>query len=101
MYAESIIVTSRLPATFCHRLQSSRDPIGRILGEVGIAVTREYLVGPESFVVSGPWNGEVTVGDYLLARTYRIDSERMPVMLVTEWFLTTLIPFLPLASEIE
>ncbi len=36
------------------------------------------------------------VGDYLVARTYRIDSEQTPVMIITEWFLKTLIPFLSL-----
>jgi chorismate-pyruvate lyase len=68
---------------------------------VGIAVTREDLVKVDSFIVSQPWNEGVTVGDCLLARTYRIDSEWRPVMLVTEWFLTTLVPYLPLASETD
>ena len=44
-------------------------------------------------------NSDVTVHDYLLARTYRIDSEQAPVMIITEWFLKTLIPFLSLAPE--
>jgi chorismate-pyruvate lyase len=41
----------------------------------------------------------MTVDDYLLARTYRIDSEQAPVMIITEWFLETLTPFLSLAPE--
>jgi chorismate-pyruvate lyase len=36
----------------------------------------------------------VNVGDVLFARTYRIDSEQTPLMVITEWFLTTLNPFL-------
>jgi len=100
VYAESVIVTSRLPSTFCHRLQSSSDPIGRILNEMCIAVTRHDLIELNTSIVFRPWNFDVTVGDCLLARIYRIDADRTPVMLVTEWFLTTLIPFLPFASEI-
>ena len=34
------------------------------------------------------------VRDHLLARTYRIESERIPLMVITEWFLKTLRPFL-------
>jgi chorismate-pyruvate lyase len=100
VYAESIIVTNRLPSEFCHRLQYSSEPIGRLLDQVGIAVTREDLVERERSIGSRPWNVDVTVGDCLLARAYRLDSERGPVMLVTEWFLTTLIPFLPATSGI-
>jgi chorismate-pyruvate lyase len=94
VYAETVIATSRLPAAFRHRLESGTDPIGRILDEVGITVTRESLVEPDEFV-SQPWDTETSVGDYLLARTYRIDSDHTPVMIVTEWFLPTLSPFLP------
>ena len=97
VYAESVIVTIRLPARFRHRLESSSDPIGRILDDVGIAVTREDLVDPDRSMVSRPSNVNVTAGDYLLTRTYRIASEQIPLMIITEWFLTTLKPFLPLA----
>jgi len=93
VYAESVIVTRRLPTRFCLRLESSIDPIGRILDEMGIAVTRENLVEPHGFDVS-PSNGAMKVGDYLLARTYRIDSKQALVMAIMEWFLRTLKPFL-------
>lgn len=93
VYAESVIVTSRLPARFRHRLESSSDPIGRILDDVGIAVTREDLVDPERSIVSRRSPVNVTVGDYLLARTYRIASEQIPLMIITEWFLKTLESF--------
>jgi chorismate-pyruvate lyase len=94
VYAESIIVVDRLPTGFCNRLEISTDPIGRILDEMGIAVTRQGVGEPDG--VPQP-NSGVNVGDYLLARTYRIDSEQTPVMIITEWFLKTLIPFLSLA----
>jgi len=91
VYAESIIVVSRLPIEFCKRLDTGTDPIGRILEEMGIPVIRQD-VGDHDGVFRS--NSDVTVGDHLLARTYRIDSEQTPVMIITEWFLKTLIPFL-------
>jgi chorismate-pyruvate lyase len=97
VYAESIIVTSRLPTKFGLRLESSIDPIGRILDEMGIAVTRKNLVEPDGSVVCRP-NGAMKLGDYLLARTYRIDSGQTPLMVITEWFLRTLNPFLSPAA---
>lgn len=93
VYAESVIVTSRLPTTFCVRLEAGFDPIGRILDEMGIPVSRQNLVEPRVFDPTRP-NATVNVGDYLLCRTYRIDSGQTPVMVITEWFLRTLKPFL-------
>ncbi len=61
VYAESVIVTSRLPAGLSHRLESTSDPIGRILHEVGIVVSREDLVHPYGPMVSRPWNANATV----------------------------------------
>ena len=93
VYAESIIVMNRLPVTFCLRLESGTDPIGRVLQEMKIPVTRRNLPTPAG--LSDPrTNGAMKVGDYLLARTYSIDSESRPLMVITEWFLTTLDPFL-------
>ncbi len=60
---------------------------------MGIAVTRENLVKVHGFDLSRPV-GAINVRDYLLTRTYRIDSEQTPVMVITEWFLRTLTPFL-------
>jgi chorismate-pyruvate lyase len=96
VYAESIIVVSRLPTGFCSQLETSMDPIGRILEEMGIAVTRQGVGEPAG--APRP-SSDVTVDDYLLARTYRIDSEQTPVMIITEWFLKTLMPFLSPTPE--
>ncbi len=95
VYAESVIVTSRLPTRFLLRLESSCDPIGRILDEMGISVTRENLTETETDGPDLPRpDGAIKVADYLLARTYRIDSQQTPLMVITEWFLRTLDPFL-------
>ena len=92
VYAESVIVTNRMPMRFRLRLESSIDPIGRILHEMGIAITRKNLVGPIGFGASRS-EVSVNVGDVLFVRTYRIDSEQTPLMVITEWFLKTLNPF--------
>jgi chorismate-pyruvate lyase len=97
VYAQSVIVLSRLPTRFGRRLETSIDPIGRILDEMGIDVTRQDFVEAEESVVSRLWNLDVSVGDCLLTRRYRIDSDQSPLMVITEWFLPTLTPFLALA----
>jgi chorismate-pyruvate lyase len=94
VYAESIIVIGRLPKGFGNRLETSTDPIGRILDEMGVAVTRQSVGEP---ALAPRANSDAKIDGYLLARTYRIDSERTPVMIITEWFLETLVPFLSLA----
>jgi chorismate-pyruvate lyase len=91
VYAESVIVVGRLPTGFCHTLQTSTTPIGRILDDMGIGVTRQGVGKPDSVP---PPNSDGNPPQYLLARTYRIDSQQTPVMVITEWFLTTLIPFI-------
>jgi chorismate-pyruvate lyase len=94
LYAQSVIATSRLPTRFLHRIESTNDPIGRILDEMAIVVTRLDLGPPNRQTDSRP-SFDVNVDDCLLTRTYRIDSEQTPVMIITEWFLSTLMPFLP------
>jgi chorismate--pyruvate lyase len=93
VYAESVIVTSRLPAGFLGRLACSKDPIGRILDDIGIAVTRENVIEPHG-LADFRSSGAMTVGEYLLSRTYRLHSDQTPVMIITEWFLPALSPFL-------
>jgi chorismate-pyruvate lyase len=95
VYAESVIVVSRLPSSFFHRLETSSDPIGRVLDEVGIATTREDVVERLGIAMDRPWNFDQIVRGHLLARTYRIDSEQTPLMIISEWFLGTLARFFP------
>ena len=95
VYAESLIVVSRLPPPFFHRLETSTDPIGRLLEEAGIAVTREGLVERLRIAMDRRWDFDEIVHGYVLARTYRIDSKQSPLMIISEWFLGTLAPFFP------
>jgi chorismate-pyruvate lyase len=97
LYAETVLVPGRLPANLRLRLESSSDPIGRILEEEGITVTRQPLGGPDPG--SAPVSPEtgIALGDYLLARNYRVDAEGTPLMAIAEWFLVSLRAFLPSA----
>jgi chorismate-pyruvate lyase len=94
VYAETVLVPSRLPANCRQRLESSSDPIGRILEEEGITITRELLGRPESGSAPVSAKVDIAVGDCLLARTYRIDAAGTPLMVITEWFLPSLRGFL-------
>jgi chorismate-pyruvate lyase len=89
VYAASVIVTSRLPAWFAPRLESSSDPIGGMLRQAGLDITRRELAEADN-----PVAAQVAVAECLLARTYRIDAGPTPLMVITEWFLPTLRPFL-------
>jgi chorismate-pyruvate lyase len=95
LYAETVLVPSRLSANFRLRLESSSDPIGRILGDQGISVTRKPLGEPDPGSTPVPPDAGIAIGDYLLARTYRVDAEGTPLMVIEEWFLTSLKRFLP------
>jgi chorismate--pyruvate lyase len=99
VYAESVLVTSRLSTGFRLRLDSTSDPIGRILDEEGIAVTRVSLSGPDRADFDGQARRRPAIGDWLLNRSYRIDARGAPVMVVAEWFLSSLTGFFPVEPE--
>ena len=89
VHAESLLDPSRLPVAVYQQLETSSDPIGRILNREGIAFTRCQLPGlAESgireFAESRPPE------NYLFARTYRVDSRGVAVMVISEWFLPDL-----------
>ncbi len=93
VYAESLLVPDRLPADFFRQLENSTDPIGRILAKEGIAFTRSAL--PWSVPSRSPVVDDRPVPEeHLLARTYRVDVDGMPAMVIWEWFLPGLESFL-------
>jgi chorismate-pyruvate lyase len=94
VYAESLIDPGPLPDDVRRRLATSRDPIGRILVDRGMVVSREPVEGPVGVVSPAPPARALAAGDHLLARSYRLGIEGVPVMVITEWFLPSLQPFL-------
>jgi chorismate--pyruvate lyase len=93
LYAESLLVPSRLPAGFCGHLRTSSDPIGRILSGYGIEFTRSPLPDSERQHAT-VFAGFPRPDQHLLARTYQITINREPAMVISEWFLPTLARFL-------
>ena len=90
LYAESLLVPGRLPAAFFRRLETSVDPIGRILTEHGIAFTRVSLSEPDPRHASIRGDNPPAPDDCALVRSYRVDVAGVPVMMITEWFLSAL-----------
>jgi chorismate-pyruvate lyase len=88
LYAESLLVPGRLPDVFFRRLETTVDPIGRILAEEGIAFTRIPLPGPDKRKLAVDGDACPPPDGCPLARAYRVDVAGVPVMVITEWFLS-------------
>ena len=85
VYAESVIAADRLPGSVRSRLETSRDPIGRVLRDHHIAVSREPL--PGSTVPTRADRAVATLlDDVVHTRRYRIIVAGTPAMDVSEWF---------------
>jgi chorismate-pyruvate lyase len=86
VYAESTIALGRLPEGVRHRLEQSRDPIGRVLLDHHLRIRREPLAGP---LVAPSIGGEIAslVRGASLSRRYRIRIADEPAIVVSEWFL--------------
>jgi chorismate-pyruvate lyase len=97
LYAETLLVPSRLPAQLCTKLEASSDPIGRILSEEGIAFTRAPLDWRNQRHASVLGDTATAPQVCLLARTYRLYVKGTASMVIAEWLLPALKPFLPAA----
>jgi chorismate-pyruvate lyase len=88
VYAESTIAMERLPGDARLRLESTREPIGRVLARNGLAISRQPLPGnPIPVRATG---GIVDLLDgAALCRRYRISVGREAAIVISEWFLQT------------
>jgi len=91
LFADTLIVTSRLPPETWRRLAEGNDPIGRVIVEDGLPMTR-VGVTPEGRPLVSRSLG--VTGEFIYARRYRLDIRYEPVMDITEWFLPDLTDFL-------
>lgn len=91
LYADTLIVTGRLPSATWRRLTKSNDPIGRVIVEDGLPMTRVGVTPEQRSLQLRPtgWTGEP-----IYARRYRLDIGPQPVMEIAEWFLPDLTDFL-------
>ena|SRR5664280_3085266 len=86
VYAESAIAVERLPASARRLLESSRDPIGRVLTKYHFEIRREPLAGPVTATGNSAAIVELLNG-VALARRYLITLGSDPAIVVGEWFL--------------
>ncbi len=86
VYAESAIAPQRIPGPVRRRLETSRDPIGRIFTGHRLPVRREPLAGPATAVCNAAVTSDLVDGA-TLSRRYRITLAGDPAIVVNEWFL--------------
>jgi chorismate-pyruvate lyase len=98
VYAESQIAADRLSDQAVARLLGCRDPIGRILTEDGFEPKRRLLGrSPEPTVHVG--TTDPLAAGVALARRSVITVDSEPTVLVSEWFLDTLVAALVAAGR--
>jgi len=86
LYAESIIVLERLEEKFRDGLLKSRIPIGKLWSEHRVETFKEMLALMREPAGEIAEHFEMDQQDKLLCRTYRVFSQRRPVMMITEKF---------------
>ncbi len=92
LYAESLIVPGRLHPRLRHGLFHSDAPIGWLLWHNRIETVRELLrwgVGPAD--TCAPYF-QIDSAEPVVSRTYRVISQRQPIMLITERFPASSFP---------
>jgi len=95
VYAESIIVPERLEKKFVERLTTSHTPIGKLWLEYKIEVFKEIMSSTRETAGDLSRYFPITPQDFLLSRTYRVFSNRKPIMMITEKFPETYFTSIP------
>ena len=91
LYAESSFVPERLADPVRTRLESTSDPIGRVLGTQGMRLIRQPLITTDATV-------DATVGhrlsmlsglvaEIVWSRRYLLTVDGLPLFKIQEWFL--------------
>jgi chorismate-pyruvate lyase len=86
LYADSIIVIERVEEKFREKLINSHTPIGKLWVEHKTETFKEIVAyaREQAFDLSDYF--DIKREDKLLSRTYRVFSNRKPVMMITEKF---------------
>jgi len=90
VYAESTLIADRLPLSVRSRLNSTAEPIGRVLVEHGLLFERQPIDGLPVPGRMGSVVPDVVVGS-VFSRRYWIVIDGDVVTLVGEWFLDELV----------
>ncbi|HEY9297093.1 MAG TPA: chorismate pyruvate-lyase family protein [Phormidium sp.] len=86
IYAESIIVPSRLEKRFKHSLLKSQEPIGRLWLEHKVETFKEIIDSVKEPAGELSHYFQIDSQEHLLSRTYRVFSQRKLIMMITEKF---------------
>jgi chorismate-pyruvate lyase len=86
LYADSIIVLERVEERFREKLIKSHIPIGKLWREHKTETFKEIVI--YALEQAGDLSDyfDIKREDKLLRRTYRVFSDRQPVMMITEKF---------------
>lgn len=86
IYAESILVTERLEEEFKNELLHSKTPLGRLWLEHKLETFKEIIDTAEETADKLLAYFPLKPEDRVFSRTYRVFSQRQPIMTITEKF---------------
>ncbi len=86
IYAESILVTERLEEKFKNELLHSKTPLGRLWLEHKLETFKEIIDTAEETADKLLDYFPLKPEDRVFSRTYRVFSQRQPIMTITEKF---------------
>jgi chorismate-pyruvate lyase len=86
LYAESLLINERLHSQFEHGLINTNKPIGKLWMEYKIETFKETLYCFREPAGELSTYFDISPEEPLWCRTYRVFSQRQPVMLITEKF---------------
>ncbi|NEP84210.1 MAG: DUF98 domain-containing protein [Okeania sp. SIO3B3] len=86
IYAQSLLVPSRLDPHFRERLLQSREPMGRLWLEHKLETFKEIIDTAREPALDIATHFKIRPEDRLLSRTYRLFSNRQPIIMITEKF---------------
>ncbi len=86
IYAESIIVPERLEPKFRDQLLNSKIPIGKLWLEHRSETFKEIVESSEEPAEKLSDYFQIQKEDKMLSRTYRVFSDRQPIVMITEKF---------------
>ncbi len=89
VYADSTIAGGRLPDSARRQLETSSEPIGRILSDHQLDIWRQPLPDPPASDGHGSGHPQIVhlLASSPFARRYRLVIGATPTMIVSEWFL--------------
>jgi len=91
VYAESVIAIDRIEAPLRQGLLTSEEPIGRIWQANRLETFKEIIWLQREPAGRRSRYFQVDPDSRLLVRTYRVYSQKAPVMLITEYFAPFLV----------